>query len=669
MRLSTSILSVLLLISAIARAAIPDITGFHVAGGSSEGWPNILRSLGLRERPAAEARVFVLPAKGSGAPQEWLSRLEGGAVLIIEGASPLATKLGFRAGSRRVRLQAVREERHPEIRIEWQRSVVAPVFEAPDEAQVFCRARPGGQPLVAGIRRGRGAVLWVAVPPGEQGYERFPFLPNALVELGVRPPFASRRLWAFFDAAYRLRDDPDSLARRWRDGGIAALHVGAWQYFESDPDGDEYLRKLIASCHRHNILVYAWLALPHVSDRFWHDHPAWREKTVQLKDAYVPWRRLMNLANPECHRAVAQGVREMVMRFDWDGVNLAELYFDGVQGVRNVKEFTPMNADVRREFKLLEGFDPLELFTRRRRDPKKLRAFLDYRVDLAARLQENWLAELERLRQEKPGLDLVLTYVDDRFEPGMRDAIGADSARALKTLDRYPVTFIVEDPYTVWDLGPQRYPEIARRYRPLTPHWDRVGVDINVVERGQHVHPTRMQAGSELLQLIRASSESFSQVMFYYEFSILPDDFPLLPAAAAVVDRCERRGETLLIESPYGVGVHWEGPASLDGRLWPVRDRDHLWAPPGKHVIEPAATAPRASLVDFNGVLEAATSLPEGIEVQYTARSRALATFDRKPARVVLDGQEGQLELLGQSGSGYVVRLPQGRHTAVVVLE
>jgi hypothetical protein len=350
-------------------------------------------------------------------------------------------------------------------------------------------------------------------------------------------------------------------------------------------------------------------------------------------------------------------------------VNLGELYFDGLEGVHKPKEFTPMNADVRREFKLLEGFDPLELFTKRQRDPKKLRAFLDYRVDLAARLQENWLGELDKLRVEKPGLDLVLTYVDDRFDTSMRDAIGADSARALKSLDRYPATFIVEDPATVWSLGPQRYTEIARRYRPLTPHWDRVGVDIIVVERDQHVHPTKMQAGSELLQLIRASSESFSQVMFYFEFSILPDDFPLLPAAAAVVDRCERRGDALLIESPYGVGVHWEGPASLDGRPWPARDRDHLWAPPGKHLIEPAATEPRASLVDFNGVLETATSLPEGIEVQYTARSRALATFDRKPARVVLDGQEGQLELLGQSGAGYVVRLPPGRHKAVVVLE
>jgi len=61
-----------------------------------------------------------------------------------------------------------------------------------------------------------------------------------------------------------------------------------------------------------------------------------------------------------------------------------------------------MNDDVRRDVKLLKGFDPMDLFTERPRDPKKLRAFLDYRVDLAARLQDQWMAELEKLRLEKP---------------------------------------------------------------------------------------------------------------------------------------------------------------------------------------------------------------------------------------------------------------------------
>ena len=35
------------------------------------------------------------------------------------------------------------------------------------------------------------------------------------------------------------------------------------------------------------------------------------------------------------------------------------------------------------------------------------------------------------MRERKPWLDIVLTHIDDRFEPGVRDALGADVARTL----------------------------------------------------------------------------------------------------------------------------------------------------------------------------------------------------------------------------------------------
>jgi hypothetical protein len=43
----------------------------------------------------------------------------------------------------------------------------------------------------------------------------------------------------------------------------------------------------------------------------------------------------MNLRDPGCFRAVASGVRDLVARFDWDGVNLAELYFESLEGAAN----------------------------------------------------------------------------------------------------------------------------------------------------------------------------------------------------------------------------------------------------------------------------------------------------------------------------------------------
>lgn len=656
-----------ILLPLVLGAAPPDVPGYHIAGAEASGWRGILNSLGLPERPVAEARVIVLGQGAGGTAGEWLARADGGAVLIVEGNSDVARSLGFLAGAKKIRVRSVEDARQPALRIEWESAVSASAFTVPKEATVLSRERRSGAPLVASLKHGSGAVLWLAVPPGEEGYERFPFLPHALVDLGVKPPFESRRLWAFFDSAYRLRADPEALAKGWRAAGISALQAGAWAFFESRPDSDEYLRKLIAACHRHDVLVYAWLELPHVSDAFWKRHPEWREQTARLKDAHVDWRLLMNLANPDCQRAVAAGVRDMLKRFDWDGVNLAELYFDGIQGIKNPSDFTPMNQDVRREFRQTHGFDPIELF-RGRSDPKRQREFLDYRASLAARLHEQWIGELERLRVESPGLDLVVTHVDDRFDTTMRDNIGADAARVLRLLDQHQATFIIEDPATVWDLGPARYAEIARRYAPLTSHPENLGVDINIVERDK-AYPTSKQVGTEVLELLHTASESFAQVAFYYELSIDPADLPLLPAAAAVVERSERRGDALVIRSPRGVGVRWEGPASLDGRPWPVGDRERAWLPPGEHILAPASAAPAASVLDFNGTIESAASMADGVELVYSSNARAMATLDRRPVRLTLDGRDESLDLVGEAGGAWVLRLPRGKHTATVTVE
>jgi hypothetical protein len=654
----------LILTAATVWAAVPEVPGYHVASGAAGGWAPLLQSLGLRERAEAEARVIVVPA--GTAAQAWIERADRGAVLILEGDSDAARSLGFAAGAKKVGVRSVSDARQPDLRITWEKTARVSVFTVPKAAKVLCRVRGSGAPLMATLPRGSGAVLWVAIGPGDDGYERFPFLPQALVELGIKPPFESRRLWAFFDSAYRLHIDADAMARQWRAAGISALHAGAWAFTESNPESDEYLRTLIAACHRHGILVYAWLELPHVSDAFWKQHPEWREKTARLKDAHVDWRLLMNLVNPDCHRAVATAIRDMMLRFDWDGVNLSEIYFDGIQGVKNVSEFTPMNQDVRREFQQSHGFDPLELF-RGRRDPKHLREFLDYRVDLIERLHGEWLDELAKIRQERPGLDLVVTHVDDRFDTTMRDNIGADAARVLRLTDRYDATFIVEDPATLWGLGPARYAEIARRYVPLTKRPENLGVDINIVDRSK-AYPTGKQVGAEALELFHTAAGAFSRVMFYYERSIDPADLPLLPAAAAVVDRVERRGETLVISSPRGVGVRWEGAALVDGRLWPVRDRERVWLPPGEHTVASSAAAPAASVLDFTGTIESAASLADGIELVYSSGARALAVLDRKPVRLTLDGHQETPELLGEVEGGWVLRLPRGRHTAVVEL-
>jgi hypothetical protein len=271
----------------------------------------------------------------------------------------------------------------------------------PEGAQVFARERWNGVPLSAGVRRGAGAVLWIAVPPGERGYERFPTCSKRSAISGMEPPFRSSRLWAFFDSAYRSRVDLDYFAARWRRSGISALQVAAWHFYDSDPENDAYLKKLIEACHREGIQVYAWLELPHVSEKFWADHPEWREKTALLQDAQLDWRKLMNLTNRDCFRAVSAGVKQTAhaLRLGWRQPRRAVFRIARRHG--NASRFTPMNDDVRALFRQQAGFDPIELFGARKDDASR-RAFLDFRADLAARCRRsgsaNWRACAARSR-------------------------------------------------------------------------------------------------------------------------------------------------------------------------------------------------------------------------------------------------------------------------------
>ncbi len=636
---------------------------FHVMGDEPGGWPELLSSLGLTNGTGGGASVIVAPHGVGLPPAEWAARVERGAILVLEGESPLAAAFGFHAGVQpHLSVRSVEDLRAPDLAIVWEKALDVAVFDIPAEAHVFARERWQKAPLLAGFRKGAGAVLWVAAPPGPHGYERFPYLPQALLDLGLQPPFRSTRLWAFFDSAYRARVDVDYFAQRWRAAGIGALHVAAWHFWERDPQGDEYLRLLIDACHRNAIQVYAWLELPHVSEIFWDQHPEWREKTALLQDAQLDWRKLVNLTNRDAFAAVAAGARDLLTRFDWDGVNLAELYFESIEGHENPARFTPLNDDVRKEFQQADGFDPLELFDAKsprhwQKNAPGLARFLDFRALLAQRQQTEWIAQIEEIRRLKPQLDLTLTHIDDRFDTSMREKLGADAARVLPLLAQHDFTFLIEDPATIWNLGPQRYPQIAARYAPITPAQEKLAIDVNIVERYQDVYPTKQQTGAELFQLVHTAANSFPRVALYFEASIARHDLPWLASAAAAVDRAVNANGKLVVESRRGVGVPWKGPATVDGKPWPFASDSVVWLMPGGHTIE-STTAPLSlRVLDFNGDLKAAASTASGIQFAYQSNARAMALLERAPAKLQIDGVERTPDMAGK-----VLLLPRGQH-------
>ncbi len=648
----------------LALAFCADAATFAVLGPRPGPWPALLSSVGHLPAPAASAEIFVAPA-GTPASADWQAKVKAGAVVILEGSSPLAASFGFRQGAGSLPVIHLVDTHNPTLPVIWGKAVEIARPEIPAEAKVFAKERWSGLALEAGYRLGAGAVLWLATSPGESGYERYPYLLQALSDLGFAPNFRNSRLWAFFDYSYRTRADPDYLAARWRTAGIAALHIASWHFYDSTPDRDEYLAKLIAACHRHGVLVYAWVELPHVSEKFWADHPAWREKTALLQDAQLDWRKLMNLQNAECAAAIRSGLGAMMKRFDWDGINLAELYFESLEGAGNPARFTPMNDDARSAFRAEAGWDPLEIWGGKRPDAASLRRYLDFRANLARRMQEEWLSAAETFRAARPGLDIVLTHVDDRFDTGMKDSIGADAGRVLPLLDKHAFSFLIEDPATVWNLGPQRYPEIAKRYQPLTPHQNKLAIDINIVDRYQDVYPTKQQTGAELFQLVHLASTAFARVALYFENSILRPDMAMLAASSAVVTSYSKDKRRVTVDTPAGVEMLWaaEG-ASVDGKPWPVLGAGTLRLPPGPHALEPAAKRDAIAITDLNATLKTAAVDGKRVQFTYLSDSRALARFDRRPATMEVDGASFPTGCL--EGSNCTLVLPAGEHRVTV---
>jgi hypothetical protein len=616
----------------------------------------------IGDEPGAWARVFepigLTVTQGTHLPPSALrAQVEGGAFAILEGSSDHAEQFGIRATEKRVVVRSLTDTHNPQMKIYWEKALEVPAFEILSDASVFARERWTRAPLAAAIRLGKGGVLWVAARPGDRGYERYPYLLQAALELGLPNVLRSNRLWVFLDGAYRLRVDLDYFAERWQRAGISALHVAAWHYFEPAAERDAWVQSLIEACHRRGILVYAWLELPHVSEKFWQDHPEWREKTAVGQDAHLDWRKLMNLANADCRKAVESGTRALLGRFDWDGVNLAELYFESLEGASNPARFTPMNEDIRREYKELTGTDPLDLF-RAGATPQAIAPFLQYRAGLALRLQQQWLGSLEDMRGSKPHLDIALTHVDDRLDAGMRESIGADSASVLPLLGRHDFTFLIEDPATIWHLGPDRYSQMAAKYKPLTGRQEKLAIDINIVERYQDVYPTKQQTGVEMLQLVNTAAKAFPRVALYFEHSLLKPDLPLLPAAAAGASRLEVSDAKIVVDSPHGAGAAWTGPARVDGREWPIYDGQTVWLPAGAHVIEPGTASSAMQVLRLNADLTAASVTGGAVELAYRSSARVFVETDRRPARVEVDGQAYTPEYFGET----MFALPRGQH-------
>jgi len=614
--------------------------------------------------------------------------VEHGGNLVTDFATPLSEALGIAARGSKVTVEQVRDQYFPEETLRWSRSEVMSRFELTEGDEVFATDAVSETPIVIGRHYGKGRVVFFGTrfdPAGSGGYSRFPYLTHYVERFcGLMPLVRREQLEMFFEPGYRHNLSIDELVARWAASGVRVIHAAGWHEY---PKYTYDYRRLIQLCHANGILVYAWLEPPQVSQKLWQEHPEWREKNYKGADVRPSWRYPVALTDPVCRAAAFDQYRALLTRFDWDGVDISELYFEAGRGFEDAELMTPLHPAARAEFGRHFGFDPIELFDPAgprywRREAAAAAAFLRYRADTVVRLHELMLGVAEAVRAERPGFDIVVTAMDSLSMPTLRDYVGVDTKRIAELTAHHDFTLQVEDPESMWSQDPRRYEAIAKRYATLVPP-QRLALDLNILrfraEAAVTPFPTRIPTGTESAWLVNTASAGGRRVTIYSESSVNPQDIPSFNAAYASGASVKRAEDGWTVGAPFPVVVQLRDDAQEawldDQRVYSIGAGRFL-VPEGQHRVRPVAGTLQAlqperlhaRMLSFTGGLRSLRSSPRSVDFSYASVTRAVATFDKEPIALFVDKVETACAPMKGAGR-FALLLPPGEHEVLVVTQ
>jgi len=395
-----------------------------------------------------------------------------------------------------------------------------------------------GHTLAVQRKEGEGGVFFLSTlydPLSARGYAQFPTLLNNVLSLfEFKPPRFVPRIEAYFDPGCRSDSlTVEELPALWRKMGIRRIHAGMWHFYN---DSTYDYRKLIEECHRSGIAVYAWLELPHYTIAFWQNHPEFREKNYQGKDVQNFWRYPLALEDEKCRKAVFAELDRIFRTYDFDGVNLAELYLENEGDLFSSPEtLSPFHPSALKAFQNKYGFDMRDILSREsphywEKSPDSVKVYHKFREDLITDLHRDFLAFFDVIRKEKKDFEVIITIVDSLKGVRVAENYGVNSRRIAAMMKDYPFTLVAEDPYTMWNLGPERYEHMIKAYHQIGVPSRRLMMNLNVVDihkKGDGFAWSR-QTGAELCQMLRAASTEGRRVVLYAESTVADHDIPYL---------------------------------------------------------------------------------------------------------------------------------------------
>ena len=639
---------------------------------------------GISSAKLSEFSVLIVPSSAAKIMNQVtqnavLLAVKSGCNLLTDGISPLTQLLGIQLHVQPNTITRIHDTHFSENSLYWTiPGSVQTIDNSVRNDSLLAYDELTHQPIAVTGHFGNGRFVYLSPlfdPNTSKGYSRFPFLIEWMESnLGIFR-FAERQaVEMYFDPG--MRDNKtysiDSLARIWRDRKIKRIYAAGWYY-----DGSYDYAPLFKACHSNGIQVYCWLETPEITDSFWVIHPEWREKTATGRDAAIDWRKLMNLADKDCRKQVIKELDDLLMRYDWDGVNFAEMYFEPhPAGFENPNNFTPMNSIVRNEFKNQSGFDPIQLFDTAsihywKKDKISWRLFADYRKKLSYQIKCHFLDFLTTVKSRKGGFDIMLTGIDVSLQPEESDNIGESTELTLDLYKKYPMTLQIEDPSNCWGTGPERYEQLGRLYRKTVKDKNRLAFDCNVVgshEQGSGGFPSEKPSGEEIRQITYNMLLHQIRPAFYAEDAVFPNDFKNINTVLArEASITEEHHNEWKIKTPYTILVvvgNTKGMLTLDNKPWHAGSSGEVIIPQGTHILSMDTLSHNDSkfrLTHLTGELKRAKFSNNKLEFEYAEEvTSCYAIINRKPSVIYIDGKKSDIVAVGKEE--FSLRLPQGKH-------
>ena len=608
--------------------------------------------------------------------------VQTGGHVITDTKNEVATELGIKFSQSKVKVIKLREKFYPEEKISWRYAELVNKMEIEPGDEVFSFDEYTEMPMVIGRNIGKGKLLFFNSrfdPYSQKGYSLYPYLMEYVMDYFKLRPFVRKdNLEVYFDPGFRHTYSVENLVKQWVGQGIKIIHVAGWHEYQKYTY--DY-KRLITLAHANGILVYAWLEPPQVSQKFWNDHPEWREKNYKNEDVRPSWRYPVALTDNKCLTEVNKELKHFIEQYDWDGVNLAELYFDAGRGMNDPNVYTPMHPSARAEMMKQYGIDLNKIF-----DPNSYyywknnhdveNKVTQYRVTQLDTVYQVLLKSFYEVAQKKKGFEVMVTAMDSYGSPELREYIGVDMKDIIQLQKRFGFTLQVEDPEHLWSTDPMRYIEIGKYYENLIGDKSKLLLDLNILSfRKDNIitpFPTLIQTGTESFHLIQAAALGAPRFTIYSESSVNAQDLGFFPYAASVNVDYKYTDNGFEFDSPTSFIIKLPKNVKeiiLDGYpVSPFRENSFP-IPAGHHIVKLTDVTVtsfsthelQAKILSFTGNLLSVSYGMKDIKITYDSETRTIISLNREPTWVKVDHQDYKFVVM-EGNDCFSIFLPEGKH-------